>query len=136
MGADKNGDAMWVCDYWGGNLAKIDIHTLKTTLYPYPTRESATYDAVVDSHHNVWVNLFNGDAVARFDPRTEQWTEYPLPSRGVEMRHMAISEIHGSVEAVLSEFRVGKVAVMRFRTKAEIQALKAQVQELETRARK
>src|SRR6266436_26948 len=131
MGADKNGDAMWVCDYWGGNLAKVDIHTLKTTLYPYPTRESAIYAAVVDSHHNVWVNLFNGDAVAKFDPGSEQWTEYPLPSRGVEMRHVAISELHGSPEAVLSEFRVGKIAVMHFRTKEDLQALQTQVQQME-----
>jgi streptogramin lyase len=130
MGADKNGDAMWVCNYWGGNLAKIDIHTLKATLYPYPKRLSAIYAAVVDSHHNVWVNLFNGDAVAKFDPGTEQWTEYPLPTRGVETRHVAISEVHGSPEVVLSEFRVGKVAVMRFRTQGELQALKAQVQQL------
>jgi streptogramin lyase len=136
MGADKNGDAMWVCDYWGGNLAKVNIHTLQTTLYPYPTRESAIYAAVVDSHHNVWVNLFNGDAVAKFDPGTEQWTEYPLPTRGVEMRHVAISELHGSTEAVLSEFRVGKVAVMQFRTKDDLQALQTQVQQMEARAQK
>jgi streptogramin lyase len=66
MGADKNGDAVWVCDYWGGNLAKFDIHTVKPTFYPYPTPESAPYDAVVDKNHNVWVNLTNGDSVAKF----------------------------------------------------------------------
>jgi len=47
-GADKNGDVVWVCDYWGGNLMKYDIRTLKTTLYKYPTPESAPYDASVD----------------------------------------------------------------------------------------
>jgi len=79
------------------------------------------------------VNLFNGDAVAKFDPGSEQWTEYPLPSRGVEMRHVAISELHGSPEAVLSEFRVGKIAVMHFRTKEDLQALQTQVQQMEAR---
>jgi virginiamycin B lyase len=126
MGADKNGDAMWVCNYWGGNLAKIDIHTLKTTIYPYPTRESAIYAAVVDRNHNVWVNLFNGDSVAKFDPKTEKWTEYPLPTRGIEMRHVAIAEHDGDLKIVLSEFRVGKLAVMQFRTKEELQALRAE----------
>jgi len=29
MGADKTGDYVWVCDWWGGNLAKIDIRTQK-----------------------------------------------------------------------------------------------------------
>jgi streptogramin lyase len=134
MGADKSGDVMWVCDYWGGNLAGIDIHTLKTNLYPYPTRESAIYDSVVDRQHNVWVNLFNGDAVAKFDPKTERWTEYPLPTRGVEMRHVAITDVHGNTEVVLSEFRVGRVAVMHFRTEDDLHALQTQVQQLEMRA--
>ena len=136
MGADKNGDSMWVCNYWGNNLARVDIHTLKATLYPYPKNYGAIYDAVVDSYHNVWVNLFNGDAVAKFDPSTQQWTEYPLPTRGVETRHIAISEVHGSPEVVLSEFRVGKLAVMHFRSKSDLQALKAEVQQVELRAQR
>jgi hypothetical protein len=52
------------------------------------------------------------------------------------MRHVAISELHGSTEAVLSEFRVGKVAVMQFRTKDDLQALQTQVQQMEARAQK
>ena len=136
MGADKKGDSVWVCNYWGNNLAKVDINTLKIKLYPYPKNFGAIYDAVVDSHHNVWVNLFNGDSVAKFDPSTQQWTEYPLPTRGVETRHIAISEVHGSPEVVLSEFRVGKLAVMYFRTKSDLQALKMQAQPLELHAQK
>ena len=136
MGADKNGDSMWVCNYWGNNLARVDIHTLKATLYPYPKNYAAIYDAVVDSHRNVWVNLFNGDAVAKFDLITQQWTEYPLPTRGVETRHIAISEVHGSPEVVLSEFRVGKLAVMHFRSKSDLQALQTQVEQLELRAQR
>jgi streptogramin lyase len=27
MGADKNGDTVWVCDFWGGSLARIDTQT-------------------------------------------------------------------------------------------------------------
>ena len=136
MGADKQSDVVWVGNYWGDNLARIDIHTLKPTLYPFPERYAAPYDAVVDSHHNVWMNLFNGDAVVKFDPNTEKWTEYPLPSRGTEMRHMAIAEHDGTVEAIISEFRVGKVAVMRFRTKGELQALRSDVQPREIRAQR
>ena len=136
MGADKQSDAVWVGNYWGNNLAKIDIHTLKPTLYPFPERYAAPYDAVVDSHHNVWMNLFNGDAVVKFDPSTEKWTEYPLPSRGTELRHMAIAEHDGKVEAVVSEFRVGKVAVMRFRTKAEMSALESASEKGQVQARK
>jgi streptogramin lyase len=136
MGADKSGDSIWVCNYWGNNLARVDIHTLKATLYPYSKNYGAIYDAVVDSHHNVWVNLFNGDAVAKFGPSTQRWTEYPLPTRGVETRHVAISEVHGTPEVVLSEFRVGKLAVMHFRSKSDLQALKTEVQQVELRAQR
>jgi streptogramin lyase len=136
LGADKNGDAVWVADFWGANLAKIDIHTLKTTLYPYPKPMSGTYDAVVDSHHAVWVNLFNSDAVAKFDPATETWTEYPLPTHGTEMRHIAIAERNGSVEVILSYFRAGKVARARFRTKEELQALRNEAGQSEVPAKR
>ena len=131
MGADKQSDLVWVGNYWGNNLAKIDIHSLKATLYPYPQSYAAPYDCVVDSHHHVWTNLFNGDAVAEFDPQSEQWTEYPLPTRGTELRHIAIAERDGAIEVVLSEFRVAKVAVMRFRTRQELSALRTEVQQIE-----
>jgi streptogramin lyase len=134
MGADKHGDSVWVCDYWGGNMAKIDIHTLKPTFYEYPTPESAPYDAVVDKNHDVWVNLTNGDSFAKFDPNTEKWTEYPLPTRGLELRHISLDEHNGDTQVVLSYVRTGKVARVRFRTQQDLQALKAQVQELTARA--
>ncbi len=136
MGADKQSDVIWVGNYWGNDLAKIDTHSLKTTLYPYPQRYAAPYDCVVDSRHNVWTNLFNGDGVAKFDPKTEQWTEYPLPSRGTEMRHVAIAEPNGAVEVVISEFRVGKVAVMRFRSKEDLRALQTEAEQPAVRAQK
>ena len=131
MGADKQSDLVWVGNYWGNNLAKIDIHSLKATLYPYPQRYAAPYDCVVDSHHHVWTNLFNGDAVAEFDPQSGQWTEYPLPTRGTELRHIAIAEHDGATKVVLGEFRVAKVAVMRFRTRQELSALRTEFQQAE-----
>jgi virginiamycin B lyase len=136
MGADKNGDSIWVGNYWGGNLAKIDIHTLKTTIYPYPKPVPGTYDVVVDSHHMVWINLFNSDAIAKFDPVTETWTEYPLPTRGIEMRHIALTEHSGATEIILSYFRAGKVARVQFRTKEELQDLRAEVGQSEVEAKK
>jgi streptogramin lyase len=133
LGADKNGDAVWVCDYWGGNLAKFDIHTLKPTFYKYPTPESAPYDAAVDRNHNVWVNLTNGDSVAKFDPKTAQWTEYPLPTRGIALRHISLSERNGETQVVVGYTRNSKVARIEFRTQDQLQALKTQVQELSAR---
>jgi virginiamycin B lyase len=136
MGADRAGDVIWVCDYWAGNLARYDIRTLKSTFYKYPTPESAPYDAVVDHNHNVWVNLTNGDSIARFDPKTEQWTEFPLPGRGIDLRHISIDERGGVTRLVVGYTRNSKVARMQIRTKEELQALKAQAQDLSAQAGK
>jgi streptogramin lyase len=136
MGADKNGDVVWVCDYWGGDLVKYDIRTLKTTIYKYPTPESAPYDASVDKNHNVWVNLTNGDSVAKFDPKTEKWTEYPLPTRGIDLRHISLDERSGRAQVIVGYTRNSMIARMQVRTKEELQALKAQIQNLSAQAAK
>jgi streptogramin lyase len=133
MGADRNSDTVWVCDYWGGNLAKFDIHSMKITTYSYPTPESAPYDAVVDQNHNVWVNLTNGDSIAKFDPKTEQWTEYPLPSRGIDLRHISLSNLNGATQVVVGYTRNSKVARIAFRSKEDLEALTAQVRSEEKR---
>src|SRR5262249_43679976 len=49
LGADKNADVVWVCDSWGGNLARIDTRTLKTTFVPLPSPDNHPYQAAVDS---------------------------------------------------------------------------------------
>ena len=136
VGADRTGDAIWVCDYWGGNLAKYDTRTLKSTFYKYPTPESAPYDAVVDRSHNVWVNLTNGDSVARFDPTTEQWTEFPLPGRGINLRHISLDERDGVTRVVVGYTRNSKIARMQIRSKEELQALQKQAQSLLAQAGK
>jgi len=136
MGADRAGDVIWVCDYWGGNLARYDIRTLKSSFYKYPTPESAPYDAVVDHNHDVWVNLTNGDSIARFDPKTEQWTEFPLPGRGIDLRHISIDERDGATRLVVGYTRNSKVARLQIRSKAELQALKEQARQLSAQAGK
>jgi streptogramin lyase len=134
MGADRAGDSIWVCDYWGGNLARYDIHTLKATFYKYPTPESAPYDAVVDRDHNVWANLTNGDSVARFNPKTEEWTEFPLPTRGIDLRHISIDERDGATRIVVGYTRNSKIARMQIRTEAELRALKDEAKSLSAKA--
>src|SRR5207237_1290659 len=79
MGADKTGNAIWVGNWWGGNLAKIDIKTMKATYYPLPFKYQHPYSAVIDKNHMVYTNVSNDDEVAKFDPKTGQWTLYKLP---------------------------------------------------------
>ncbi len=132
MGADKTGDYVWVCDWWGGNLAKIDIRTQKATIVPLPRPDAQQpYQAAVDSNHNVWTNIMNGDEVMKLDVKTSQWTEYPLPTLGAETRYFSILEHDRSMQLILPYSRTRKVARMTFRSQEDIQALKKQVQQQE-----
>jgi streptogramin lyase len=132
FGADKNGNFVWVCDWSGGNLAKIDIDTLKVTIILLPRPDiQQPYSAVVDKDHNVWTNLMNADEVMKFDPKTSRWAEYPLPTLGAETRHISLFERDGSLQVILPYARARKVARMTFRSPEELQALKKQVEQQE-----
>jgi streptogramin lyase len=129
MGADKNGDVVWVCDFWGGNLARIDIHTLKTTFVPLPSRDEQPYHAAVDGHHNVWINMMNEDRVMEYDPASSRWTGYDLPTLGAEARFISLGERDGKLQVVVPYFRSSKIALMTFRSPQDLQALKTQVEQ-------
>jgi streptogramin lyase len=132
MGADKQGHVVWVCDWWGGNLAKIDTQTLGVTIVPLPRPDSQEpYQAVVDKDHNVWINLMNSDEVIKFDPKSSKWTEYPFPTLGAETRYVSMVERDGKMEIILPYSRARRVARMTFRSKEDMQALKQQAQQQE-----
>jgi streptogramin lyase len=132
MGADKQGHVVWVCDWWGGSLAKIDTQTLKVTMIPLPRPDvQQPYQAAVDKEHNVWINLMNSDEVIKFDPKSSKWTEYPLPTLGAEARYISLLERDGKMEIILPYSRARRVARMTVRSKEQIQALKQQVQQQE-----
>ena len=123
MFADPEGEAMWVANWWGQNLAKIDIHTLEATYYQLPI-EAHPYATVVDRNHMVWTNLSSDDAVAKLDPNTGRYTIYKLPTLGAELRHIAVDDAGGpDVWVVYRE--VSRTARIQFRTEAQLQALNA-----------
>ena len=129
MGADKNGDYVYVGNSFGGTLAKINIHTKETTLIPLPNPEAhQPYQIGVDKTHNVWTNLWSTDKVAKYDPSANQWTLFDLPTRGTESRHISLLEREGQPLRVIIPYeRARKVAVLTPRSEAEIAALKARV---------
>lgn len=132
MGADKNGHMIWVCDWWGGSLAKIDTHSLKVTMVPLPRPDAQQpYQAQVDSSHNVWINLMNADEVIKFDPKTSKWTEYPFPTLGAETRYVSLLEKDGGLQVILPYSRARKVARMTIRSEKDLESLKAQAQRRE-----
>jgi streptogramin lyase len=135
LGADKNGHLIWVCDWWGGNLARIDTHNLKVTMIPLPRPDAQQpYQAQVDSNHNVWINLMNADEVIKFDPKTSKWVEYPFPTLGAETRYVSLLEKDGALEVILPYSRARKVARMTLRTEKELESLKAQARLEQARA--
>jgi streptogramin lyase len=129
MGSDKDGDVLWVGNSWGGSLAKIDIHTMETSFVPLPGPGAMQpYHVAVDSRHNAWLNIWTSDVIMKFDPASNQWTTFDLPTRGTEARYISLLERDGKMEVVLPYSRTSKVAVMTFRSEADLQALKAQAQ--------
>jgi streptogramin lyase len=129
MGTDKDGDVLWVGDSWGRNLARIDIHTMATTFVPLPgPGVMQPYQIAVDKHHNAWLNIWTSDVILKYDPSANAWTTFDLPTRGTEARYISLLEKDGKMEVVLPYSRANKVAVMTFRSEADLAALKAQVQ--------
>jgi streptogramin lyase len=129
MGADKNGDYVYVGNSFGGTLAKINILTRETTLVPLPNPEAhQPYQIGVDKAHNVWTNLWSTDKVAKYDPSANQWTLFDLPTRGTESRHISLLERDGQpLRVVIPYERARRVGVLTPRSEAEIETLKKQV---------
>jgi streptogramin lyase len=127
MGADKNGDFVWIGNSFGGNLARVDIRSKEVKLVPLPRPEAQQpYEVAIDKDHNVWTNLWSTDAIAKYDQTTSTWTLFDLPTRGTETRYLSLLERDGKLQVILPYSRARKVAVMTTRSEAELQALKAQ----------
>ncbi|HWF13509.1 MAG TPA: carboxypeptidase regulatory-like domain-containing protein [Candidatus Acidoferrales bacterium] len=113
--ADRDGDFIWVCEFFADRLAKIDARTKKITEYPLPHRFSQPYSATVAKDHTVWITMLNSDRIAKFDPATEKFTEYVLPTRGTEIRHIQVDGSTTPPTVWLPYDRTNKIARIQFR---------------------
>ena len=125
MGTDKNADVLWIGNSWGGTLARIDTKTMETSYVPLPGAMQP-YHIAVDSKHDAWLNVWMTDAILRYDPTAKNWTRFDLPTRGTEARYISLTEHTGGLQVVVPYSRTSKVAVMSFRSEADLAALKAQ----------
>jgi streptogramin lyase len=121
LGGDQKGHTMWVANWWGQNLAEVDIRTHKVTYHPVPIPYSGPYDVEVDNNHVAWVSLRNADRVVKFDPSTQQWTVYLLPTLGTEARNITVDRPRG--EVWVPYWRTSKLARLQFRTEQEIRSV-------------
>jgi streptogramin lyase len=116
--ADRELGIVWVCEFFGDRLAKIDTHTRKITEYPLPYRYSQPYAATIDKYHRVWISMLNSDRIARFDPATEAFTEFELPTRGTEIRHIQVDNTTDPPTVWVPYDRTNKIARIQFRKSA------------------
>jgi streptogramin lyase len=123
MGTDKNADVLWVGDSFSGTLARIDTKTAETSFVPLPDN-MLPYHIAVDSHHDAWLNIWMTDAILRYDPASKTWTRFDLPTRGTEARYISLTEHTGALQVVVPYSRTSKVAVMSFRSEADMAKLK------------
>ncbi len=129
MGTDKNADVLWVGNSWGNSIAKINTRTMETSFVTLPgPGVMQAYHVAVDGKHNAWLNIWTSDVVLRYDPSADKWTTFDLPTRGTESRHISLLENDGKTQVVIPYSRTSKVAVMTFRSEAEIAELRARAQ--------
>jgi virginiamycin B lyase len=127
MGADKQADVLWVGNSWAGTLARIDTHTMEKSFIPLPgPGVMQPYHVAVDGKHNAWLNIWTSDVILRYDPSANAWTTFDLPTRGTEARYISLLERDGAMQVVIPYSRTSKVAVMTFRSEADLEALKRQ----------
>ena len=127
-GADRAGADVWVPNFSGQSVMRINIDTMKTTLYPAPRMGMNPYMAAIDTSHNAWVSFTNADEVGKFDPTTEKWTMYSWPSRGTDLRHLGMVDHNGVVQVIGAYYTSARVGRMVMRTEQDVQTLRARVQ--------
>ena len=77
MADSKNN--LWMAEFTGGHLGKIDAKTTKITWYPMPTEHARARRMEIDDQDRVLVTEYRTSKVAQFDTKTEKFTEYSLP---------------------------------------------------------
>jgi len=123
IGIDRDLGLIWVADSWGGNLLRIDTKTAEMKFIPFPSPATEQpYHAVPDTDHNVWASMWTTDQIAKYEPSTGKWTLFDLPTRGTEVRIISLLEKPDLKELVFAYARSSKVAVMTFRSEADVKA--------------
>ena len=121
MGADRHGEFIYVANFNGESIARIDTRTLATKFYRLPT-ESHPYRVAVDRHRNAWVSMMGDDWLLKLDARTGEWSRYQLPVLNCDNRYV-VSD-HGRDEIWIPCARTSQAIRMRFRTPEQVRALR------------
>lgn len=122
--ADLKSPALWVPNFYGNSLVRIDTRTKALKYIAVPSSGMNPYEAAVDSQGRVWVTFQNSDEMGRYDPAAGTWTMYSYPTKGMAQRQNHMHEKNGVLQFVSASgpsHRVGKFVV---RSAKDVQALR------------
>src|SRR5262249_41449914 len=71
---------VYLLDFSGANIVKIDAKTKAVTMYQTPTPNSTPRRGRVDPEGRLWFAEYRGMAIGMFDPKTEKIQEWKVPS--------------------------------------------------------
>ena len=127
-GADPRSTTFWGCSWYGGGLLKLDSRSDLEEMYPFPPEheDGNCYETSVDEDGMVWLPFTHGDSIAKFDPSTEEWTSYSLPTIGTKTHGLQAVTVNGRTQIGMGYLGAGKVAKLEFRSREELQRLKAE----------
>ena len=127
-GADPRSTTFWGCSWYGSGLLQLDSRSDLEKMYPFPPEhaDGNCYETSVDEDGMVWLPFTHGDAIAKFDPSREEWTSYFLPTIGTKTHGLQAVTVEGRTQIGMGYLGAGKVAKLEFRTKEELQQLKAE----------
>jgi streptogramin lyase len=88
---------LWVAGFSDGALAKIDVDTWTSTVYPLPVYAPgeipAPYAVAVHPQtQEIWINDTMLDVAWRFLPNEERFVAYPMPLRGTYTRDFTFTD--------------------------------------------
>ncbi len=121
MGADRHGEFVYVANFNGESIARIDTRTLATRFYRLPI-ESHAYRVAVDRRRNAWVSMMGDDWLLQLDARTGEWSRYQLPVLNCDNRYV-VSD-HARDEIWIPCARTSQAIRMQFRTPEQVRALR------------
>jgi streptogramin lyase len=89
------GGNLWIADYWGNSISKLDRTTFAVTTYALPTAPAGTtvpgtrgpWNLAGDLMGNIWVTLDYSREVGVLNPSTGVWTLNALPISAPEGVH-------------------------------------------------
>ncbi len=75
-----NENNLYLLDFGGDNIGRIDAKTKQFKSYPTPTRDSRPRRGMVDAQGRLWFGEFGANSVGMFDPATERIKEWKIPT--------------------------------------------------------